>query len=455
MSLLIKNVNIIDESKDYIADMFIEDEKIKAIGNNLDVKADEIIDGTGKILLPGGIDVHTHFDLDLGQFRAVDDWYTGTKASAFGGTTTVVDHIAFGPRGCTLKSMLDNYHNLAKDKALIDYGFHGVIQDVNTESIEEIGEIYKDGTPSMKLYTTYGGMLQDDEILWVLKKAKETGMVICVHCENDGSIALLRKECGDNGQLTPIYHAKSRPNETEAEAVNRLIYLSELADYPYLYIVHTSTKEALDEIIIARKRGVKNLYCETCTQYLTLTEDEYKREGYEGLKYIISPPLRKNADIEALWKGIEDGEVDVVATDHCPFFFERDKMYGKDDFRITPGGAPGVEERMEIMLTEGENRNISKSKLVEILVTNPAKIFGLYPSKGTLNIGSDGDVVLYEKKDYTISQKNRHSIVDYTPYEGFKSKYKVSTVIQRGNILVDGGKLLAEKGQGKFIPRYK
>ncbi|NMB09361.1 MAG: amidohydrolase family protein, partial [Tissierellia bacterium] len=268
-------------------------------------------------------------------------------------------------------------------------------------------------------------------------------------------IALLRKECGPNGQLTPIYHAKSRPNQTEAEAVNRLIYLSELAGYPNLYIVHTSTKEALDEIIIARKRGVKNLYCETCTQYLTLTEDEYKKEGYEGLKYIMSPPLRKNEDIEALWKGIEDGEVDVIATDHCPFFFERDKMYGKDDFRVTPGGAPGVEERMEVILTEGENRNIPKSKLVEILITNPAKIFGLYPTKGTLNIGSDGDVVLYDKKEYTISQKNRHSVVDYTTYEGFKSKYKVNTVIQRGNVIVEDGKLLVEKGQGKFIPRYK
>lgn len=453
MSILIKNVNIIDESTNYIADIYINDEKIESIGINLEVNSDKIIDGTGKILLPGGIDVHTHFDLDLGQFRAVDDWFTGTKAAAYGGTTTVVDHIAFGPRGCSLQSMLDVYHGLAKGKALIDYGLHGVIQDVDNESIEEMEKIYKNGTTSMKLYTTYGGMLEDNEILRVLQKAKEIGMTICVHCENDGSINLLRKECGEKGLLTPIYHAKSRPNETEAEAVNRLIYLSEMANYPKLYIVHTSTKEALDEIISARKRGVKNLYCETCTQYLTLTEKEYNRENYEGLKYIISPPLRKDADIEALWKGIEDREVDVVATDHCPFFFERDKMYGKDDFRVTPGGAPGVEERMEIILTEGQKRNISMSRLIEVLITNPAKIFGLYPKKGSISIGADGDVVLYSKEKYIIKQENRHSIVDYTPYEGFEVDYKVDTVIQRGNIIVDNKELVGEKGKGQFIER--
>lgn len=454
MNLLIKNAHIYDGYQDYHGDIYCEEGKIKEIGKDLSIETENTIDIEGKILVPGGIDVHTHLDLDLGQYRAIDDWYQGTVAAAFGGTTTIVDHIAFGPKGCSLQSMIDTYHGLAKDKALIDYSFHGVIQDVDKSSLDELQQLKDEGIQSLKLYTTYGGMLDDKEILEVLQAAKKSGTVICVHCENDGSIALLREEAGEKGLLTPIYHAKTRPNVTEAEAVNRLIYLSELADYPHLYIVHTSTHEALMEITAAKKRGVKNLYCETCTQYLVLTEDKYTENGnLEGLKYIMAPPLRQQEDVEALWKGIKDDEVDVIATDHCPFYFERDKLNGKDDFRLAPGGAPGIEERMEIVLTEGSKRGFSINHLLQKLVTNPAKIFGLYPKKAAIQIGSDADFVIYKDEDYTISESNRHSNCDYTSYEGFLSQFKTDKVIQRGKIIVDSGELKAEAGEGQFIKR--
>ncbi|MGO1581166.1 MAG: dihydropyrimidinase [Peptoniphilaceae bacterium] len=454
MSLLIKNGNCIDENEKEIYDIYIEDEKIIEKGKNINKKADRIIDAKGNYLLPGGVDVHTHMELDLDKYVSVDDFYTGTVAAAYGGTTSIVDHIGFGPRGCSLKSMIDHYHDLAETKAVIDYSFHGVIQDVTDKHLAELDDLFKNGIVSLKMYTTYGGMLEDDKLLRVLKAAKKTGTVVCVHCENDGAIKELRQEAIDKGNLDPIYHAKTRPNSTEAEAVNRLIYLSEIAEYPKLYIVHTSTKEALEEIKNARLRGAKNIYCETCTQYLILDESKYVEGGNEeGIKYIMAPPLRSEEDKEALWQGIKDGDVDVIATDHCPFFYKRDKLPHKDNFINCPGGAPGVEERMELILTEGIKRGITIEKLVEILIVNPAKIFGMYPKKASLEEGSDADIVIYKKDSYQISQENRHSNVDYTSYEGFTSDFKVDTVISRGQVIVEKGKLFAERGQGKFIKR--
>lgn len=452
MSLLIKNIEIYNGEDNFISDIYVEDEKISEIGKNLDKKTDKLIDGTGKILLPGGVDVHTHFNLDLGEFIAVDDWETGPKAAAFGGTTTVVDHIGFLERGSSLQSMVDHYHNISKNKPVIDYSFHGVMQETTDNMINEIQKLYDEGIISVKLYTTYGGKLEDNQILKVLQEAKKTGTVICVHCENDGSIKLLREESEKNGEFTPIYHAKTRPNETEAEAINRMAYLSKIAGDPNLYIVHTSTKEGLEEIKKARRNGLKNIYCETCTQYLTFTEDKYL-DPIEGLKYMMAPPLRKKEDIEALWEGIINGDVDVIATDHCPFMFKEHKLKYKDDFKKVPGGAPGVEERMEVVLTEGKLRNIDINTLLEKLIINPAKIFGLYPKKGSLGIGSDADLVIYNKENYTISQSNRHSNVDYTGYEGFETKYRVNTVIVRGKTVVEDGKIKVENGYGKFIKR--
>lgn len=452
MNLIIKNGLIHDNEKSYIADLLIENGIIKEIRTNIEQKNYKTINAENKLILPGGIDVHTHMDLDLGRYRSIDDFYTGTVAAAFGGTTTIIDHIAFGPEGCSLNYQIDEYHKLADGKAVVDYSFHGVVQHVDEQILDEMSELVDKGITSFKVYMTYDNMLSDEEILGVLIQAKKINAVITVHAENDGAIKYLRNYYKGLSDSKPIYHALSRPDSTEAEAINRMIYLSEVAGFPHLYFVHVSTKKGLDEIIAARKRGVKNVYCETCTQYLTLTEEYYNKENYEGLKYIMAPPLRKAEDVEALWEGISNDDVDVIATDHCPFFLEQ-KLSAKNDFTIAPGGAPGVEERMEIVLTEGIKRGISINKLINKLSTRPSEIFNLYPRKGAIQIGSDADIIILSEKKDVIKQENRHSRADYTPYEGFKISYTVETTIVRGDIIIHDDKLTAEMGYGQFIER--
>lgn len=454
MSILLKNAKTIVDDNFILRDIFIEDDKVVKIDEDIKEKADSIIDCKGKLTLPGGVDVHTHLSLDLGKFISIDDFYTGTRAASHGGTTSIVDHIAFGPRGSLVSDEIEKYHKMAEGNALIDYSFHGAIQEVNGKILDEMGKLYDQGIVSTKIYTTYGGKLDDSKILRVLKKAKQTGTIVCVHCENDGMIAELREDAKENGWLSPIYHAKTRPAEAEAEAINRLIYLSEIAGYPKLYIVHTSSALGLDEIRRARARGVENLYCETCTQYLTLTSEKYLKGGpSEGVKYICAPPLREKTDVDALWEGIVDGTVDVIATDHCPFFYESEKLPYKDDFLNAPGGIPGIEERMEVVLTEGLKRGVSSQRLVDLLSTNPAKIFGLSHKKGSIEVGKDADIVIFDQEKYTISQENRHSTCDYTTYEGFESDLQVKMVISRGEIILEDGKYNGQKGRGKFIKR--
>ncbi len=453
LNLIIKNGVINNCEDSFKSDILIENGKIKEIGLNLRNENNyKVIDAGGNLILPGGVDVHTHMDLDLGNFRTVDDFYTGTAAAAFGGTTSIVDHIAFGPKGCGLHYEIDEYHKLADGKSIVDYGFHGVFQHVDESVLNEMKELTDEGISSFKIYMTYDNMLDDEDILRVLIKAKELGVVIAVHAENNGAIQYLRKLYGEQGKTEPVYHALSRPDSAEAEAINRMIYLSEIAGCPHLYFVHVSTKKGLDEIIAARKRGVKNIYCETCTQYLTLTDDCYKKENYVSLKYIMSPPLRKKEDVEALWAGIENDDVDVIATDHCPFNSEQ-KLKGRTDFKIAPGGVSGVEERMEIILTEGTKRGISINKLMNKLSAIPAKIYGLYPKKGVIWAGADADVVIMKKDKKTIERGNRHGASDYTAYEGFEVDYVVDTVVQRGSILIRNGKLAACKGAGEFLKR--
>lgn len=452
MSLLIKNAKL--NSNENLSDIFIKDGKISQIGKNLSCDADKKIDAKGKLITPGGVDVHTHFSLDLGKFISIDDFYTGTRAASFGGTTSIVDHIAFGEKDSLVSAMIDKYHKMAHGHAVIDYSFHGAIQNASEKILEEMDELYKKGIVSTKIYTTYGGKLDDDSILKILKKAKETGTVVCVHCENDGMIKELRDEAKIKGHLDPIYHAKTRPAESEAEAINRLIYLSEVAGYPKLYIVHTSTKLGVDEIRKARARGVENLYCETCTQYLTYSEEKYLEEGNaEGVKYICAPPLRKKEDVEGLWEAIGDGTVDVIATDHCPFFYESEKLPYKDNFFDAPGGIPGVEERMEVVLTHGLKRGIGLDRLIDLLCKNPARIFGLAYKKGSIEIGKDADIAIFDKKSYTISQENRHSACDYTTYEGFETAYKLNTLIFKGDVLLDPDGYYGKEGMGEFIER--
>lgn len=454
MNCLIKNGIVLVDGKLKNSDILIEDEKIVEISEKIQTHADRTIDAKEKFVIPGGVDVHTHMNLDLGDYIAVDDFYTGTLAALHGGTTTIVDHIGALKKGSSLKEMIDHYHDLADGKALIDYSFHGALYELNDQLLDEIQDLYDEGIVSVKIYTTYSGKLDDGQMLRVLKKAKEVGTIVCVHCENDKAIEELRRQSKDEKKLDPIYHAKTRPPQTEAEAINRLTYLSEIAGFPKLYIVHTSSKEGLEEIKAARKRGVKNLYCETCTQYLTLDDGKYTEGGSEeGIKYIMAPPLRKKEDIEALWQGIKDKDVDVIATDHCPFNYVEDKLPHKDNFLTCPGGGPGVEERLEVVISEAIKRNISLEKIMDLLATNPSKIFGMYPKKGEIKVGSDADLVILSKSSYVIKQENRHSNCDYTSYEGYKTEVKVDKVISRGELILDKDTNKAEKARGKFIQR--
>ncbi len=459
MDTLIKNGKIVSAQSTYTADILIRDEVVCAIGTNLEhtfslKEETKVIDATGKYVLPGGVDVHTHMDLQAGPCRAVDDFYDGTVAAACGGTTSIVDHMAFGPKGCPLHHQLQEYHGLAKGKAVIDYGFHGTAQHPMTaEILDELESMIQDGVPSVKVYMTYDFKLEDDEILSVLKRMKELHGVTAFHCENHQIVEANRKKFPQEGKTGPYYHAKSRPNLAEAEAVRRILYLAKLAGDAPVYIVHLSCKESLQAVEEARALGQKNIFVETCTQYLTLTEEEYKRE--DGLKFVMSPPLRTKQDIDYLWKGLENGEIQVVATDHCPFFFAKEKQLGKDDFTKCPNGAPGVEERMILLYSEGVVKNkISLNKLVEVACTNPAKIYGLYPKKGVLQPGSDGDLMILDPdRQHILTKNDMHSAVDYTAYEGILVTGYIEMVMQRGHIIVEDNQFIGERGAGQFIFR--
>lgn len=436
-------------------DLFIEDGVIKAMGSDFKDEAAEVIDAEGMYVLPGPIDVHTHMDLQAGSHRAVDDFYQGTLAAACGGTTTIVDHIAFGPKGCNLQHQLDVYHKLAASNSVIDYGFHGVLQHVDQDILSEMQGLMKKGIPSFKAYMTYDLRISDDELLQVMKVVKKTGGVLTVHAENHAVIEYLRKSFIDQGKTKPEYHAKSRPPHTEAEAVGRLIHLSALADYPNLYLVHISTSESLKEIRKALANGAKNIFVETCIQYLVLTEDKYLLSEGEGLKYIMSPPLRKQEDCDALWQGIKDGLVQVVATDHCPFFFKDKLKYGAEDFTKCPNGAPGVEERVRVLFTEGVMKNrISLQRFVELTSFNSARIMGLYPRKGTIQPGADADLILIDANKYgVLKASSLHGNAGYSLYEGYEYMGEIELVMQRGKILVRNGEFLGSKGLGNFLNR--
>ena len=459
MLTLVKNGKIVSAEDTFEADLLIRDGLVAEIGLGLEENLPKneivkVIDARGKYVLPGGVDVHTHMDLQAGPCRAVDDFYDGTVAAACGGTTSIVDHMAFGPEGCPLHYQLNEYHKLAEGKAVIDYGFHGTSQHpVTPEIIDELETMVKDGVPSVKVYMTYDFKLEDNEIVDVLKKMKELGGITAFHCENHTIIEANKKKLVKEGKTSPIYHAKSRPNLAEAEAVRRVLYLAKMAGDAPVYIVHLSCKESLQAVEEARREGQKNIFVETCTQYLTLTEECYERE--DGLKFIMSPPLRTQEDIDYLWKGLADGQIQNVATDHCPFFFGKEKQNGKDDFTKCPNGAPGVEERMSLLYSEGVVKGrISMNKFVETACTNPAKIYGLYPKKGVLLPGSDADLIIINPdKKRILKHADMHSAVDYTAYEGMEVSGAIDLVMQRGNVIVNDNVFVGEKGAGEFIFR--
>jgi dihydropyrimidinase len=457
MKKIIKNGTIATDSHIFQSDILIEDGIIREIGESLSAPDAEILDASGKYVIPGAVDVHTHMDLQAGKYRAVDDFFSGTVAAACGGTTSIVDHMAFGPQGCSLWHQVEEYHRLADNKAVVDYGFHGVIQHVDPSVLKEMKEIAdNEGITSFKIYMTYDFMLKDDEIYQVLKQAKKEDIVIAVHCENDGVVNHLRRSYMEQGCTQPKYHPLSRPARCEAEAVNRMLHLAAMAGDAPVYIVHLSSKEGLLEIQKAKAAQQKHFAVETCPQYLTLTDALYQ-DDQEGLKAIMSPPLRKEEDTQALWQALHDDVLDVVATDHCPFLFSREKQAGADDFTACPNGAPGVEERLRILFSEGVlKKRITLPQMVKYLCTNPSRLYGLYPQKGTLLPGSDADIVILDpSKERILTQADMHGAGDYTCYEGWKVKGDIELVMLRGNTIVKNNQFLGKKGDGHYLRRHK
>ena len=457
---LIKNGRIATDTEVFNGDILIDGEKIIEIGSGICAEDAEVIDVSGKYVLPGAVDVHTHMDLDVGFARAIDDFYDGTVAAACGGTTTIVDHMAFGPKDCSLWHQVNEYHRLADGNAVIDYGFHGVFQHLHESTLSEMCEIMEEeGITSFKVYMTYDYRLQDDEIFRVLRAAKKAGIVITVHCENHGVITQLRKEFVRDGKTEAKYHPLSRPARCEAEAVNRMIHLAAMAGDAPLYIVHLSSSEGLHEVLKARSENRPNLGVETCIQYLILTDKEYE-DPEEGLKAIMSPPLRKDQDREELWQALSDGTIDTVATDHCPFHYKAgkaEKQYGRDDFTKCPNGAPGVQERLMLLFSEGFMKGrISLPQVVKYSSSNPCRMFGMYPQKGSFEPGTDADIVIIDPDRKTLINTDYiRGASDYSCYDGMELEGCIDKVFLRGEEIVSDGEFLGRRGDGKYLKRGK
>ena len=454
-SMLIRHGTVVDHQDIKRADVLIIDGKIADIAEEIsDIPVDiKVIDAKGMYVMPGGIDVHTHFNIDVGIARSSDDFYTGTRAAACGGTTMVVDHMGFGPRGCNLHHQLAVYKDYARDTAAIDYSFHGVIQHINDEILSEMQSMVDiEGISSFKLYLTYGYKLDDESVFRALTQLGKVNALTTVHPENDAAIAIRRSKLLSEGKTAPKYHAESRPLECEAEAIARMINLAKLAGDSPLYIVHLSNGLGLDYVRLAR-RNQQPVWAETCPQYLVLDDSYYERE--DALKFILSPPLRPFEERDKLWQGLEDGSIDTVATDHCSFTYSEQKQRGKDDFSACPNGMPGVENRMPLLFSEGVMKGrISPSRFVELTSYMPAKLFGLYPQKGSLEQGADADLVLFDpEQQVTITHDLLHDNIDYTPYESMPCLGWPMMTISRGKVVACNGEFMGEAGNGRFVRR--
>lgn len=454
---IIKNGILVSSDMVWKADIGIKDNKIVAMEECIKPSVeDQVYDAEGMYVFPGFIDGHTHFDMNTGTAQTADDFITGTKAAVIAGTTTIVD-FATQEKGHTLIDAYDFWMNKAENKSSCNYRFHMAITDWN-ERVEKEMEIMPElGVTSFKMYMAYDSLISNDaQILSCLKKIKEIDGVLGVHCENGTLINSLTKDMYELGEVGPSAHPKSRPDYVEAEAINRLAYISSLAKHP-VNIVHLSSLAGLEEIRNARARK-QELTVETCPQYLVLDDSYYNLDNFEGAKYVLSPPLRKKEDNRALIQAIIDGEIDTIATDHCSFNFKEDKELGKDDFRKIPNGAPGVEHRPQLIYTHLVDTGlISVSKMCELMSTNPAKRYGMYPNKGVLQIGSDADIVIFSpyEEDIITAEKQLQN-VDYTPYEGFKVKGKAKTVFINGECVVENSRIVRE-GNGNYVygPRGK
>src|ERR1700758_656492 len=452
---IIRNGSVVTATDTYLADIAIANGKIAAIGKDLPTQnSSHVLDAAGKLVLPGGIDVHTHMDMPFGGATSADDFETGTRAAAFGGTTTIVD-FAIQYRGQTLHHAWEEWTKKAEGKAVVDYGFHMIITDLNDQVETEMDALVSQGITSFKMFMAYPGVFMSDDgsIFKALLRTGKNGGTICMHAENGGVIDVLVQRALAEGKTAPKYHALTRPARAEAEATHRAIALAEMADVP-VYIVHLSAAEALEMVTEARDRGLP-AYAETCPQYLFLSYDNYLEPGFDGAKYVMSPPLRPKETQDRLWRGLAFNDLQAISTDHCPFCMKEQKTLGKDDFSKIPNGAPGIETRMSLVYDGGVRPGrISLNRFVELTATSPAKIFGLFPRKGTIAPGSDADLVIFDpNRTITLSARTLHMKVDYNPYEGRQVTGVTETVLSRGRVIVDNGTFTGRAGGGSFVKR--
>jgi dihydropyrimidinase len=441
MALLIQNGTVVTAESTTPADVLIDGGKIREVRAGIAPEGHKVVDAAGLLVLPGGVDVHTHLDMPFGGTYSSDDFETGTRAAAIGGTTTIVD-FAIQSRGTKMRTALDTWWGKAEGKACIDYGLHMIITDLGSSGLEDMDSLVGEGVASFKLFMAYPGVLMVDDatIFRALRQTAKNGALVCMHAENGSVIDVLVQQALAEGKTAPIYHALTRPTVAEAEAVQRAIAMAEMAGAP-VYIVHLSSEDALNQVREARDRGLP-AFAETCPQYLLLSiEDQMPGKSFEDAKYVFTPPLREKKSQQKLWDGLQHDHLQVVSTDHCPFCFADQKALGKDDFTKIPNGGPGIENRMQLIYDHGVNAGgLTLNRFVEITAAAPARIFGMYPRKGTIAPGSDADIVLWDPSaEHTISAATHHMRVDYSVFEGFKVKGNVRQVYSRGELIGDGG----------------
>jgi dihydropyrimidinase len=452
---IIRNGTIVTATDTYAGDIGITAGKIAAIADHLPAEsAAKSLDAKGYLVIPGGIDVHTHLDMPFGGTTSADDFESGTRAAAFGGTTTLID-FAIQYKGQSLRQAFDTWMKKAEGKAVADFAFHCIITDLGAAQLEEMGALVREGVSSFKLFMAYPGvfMLDDAAIFRAMLQAAKHGGMICMHAENGGAIDVIVQRALAEGKTAPKYHALTRPTTAEAEATGRAIALAEMAGCP-VYIVHLSCNEALEKVREARDRGLP-AYAETCPQYLYLSLENMDVPDFEGAKYVFTPPLREKWHQEKLWHGLAHDTLQVVSTDHCPFCFKEQKELGRNDFTKIPNGGPGVEHRLSLIYSGGvHGGKFSANRFVQLVSTAPAKLFGLYPRKGTIAVGSDADLVIFDaNSEQVISASTHHMRVDYSMFEGIRVRGVTKTVLSRGNVIIDNGEFTGRAGAGEFVRR--
>ncbi|HEY1767643.1 MAG TPA: dihydropyrimidinase [Terracidiphilus sp.] len=454
--LLIQNGTVVNADVSAEADLLIDGAVIKEVRAGIPASsADRVVDARGLLLLPGGIDAHTHLDMPFGGSKSADDFETGTRAAAIGGTTTIVD-FAIQARGTRMRAALDTWRKKAEGKACIDYGLHMIVTDLLDAGLEDMDDMVREGVASFKLFMAYPNalMVDDATIFKALRQTAKNGALVCMHAENGSVIDVIVQQALAEGKTAPIYHALTRPTRAEAEAVHRAIAMAEMAAVP-VYIVHLSSEDALNQVREARDRGLP-AFAETCPQYLLLSiEDNMEGNGWEGAKYVFTPPLRERRNQPKLWDGLRKDHLQVVSTDHCPFCFEDQKALGKDDFTKIPNGGPGIENRLQLLHHHGVGQGkFSLNRFVELVSTAPARIFGMYPKKGVLAPGADADIVLWDAHaEHTISAATHHMRVDYSMFEGFHVRGNARDVYSRGELIVSKGRFIGKPGRGEYLRR--